>query len=91
MTTDDQSLTHKERALGEIRDDIETTREKLAATLDAIEDKLNLPKQAQQAAGKLGDRFRDLQRDNPVVLYASAAIVALGTVGGVLVWRMARR
>jgi hypothetical protein len=91
MTTDDQSLSHKERALGEIRSDIESTRDKLAETLDAIEDKLNFPKQAQKAAGRLGGRFRDLQRDNPVVLYSSAAIVTLGAVGGVLLWRLARR
>ncbi|MFD1715190.1 DUF3618 domain-containing protein [Amnibacterium flavum] len=91
MTTDDQALSHKERQLGEIRSDIESTRDKLAETLDAIEDKLNLPKQAQKAVGRARDRVKQLQEDNPVVLYASAAIVGLGAVGGVLLWRIARR
>ena len=91
MTTDDQSSTHKERALGEIRSDIESTRAQLAETLDAIEDKLNLPKQAGLAAGRVRSKVSELQKDNPVVLYASGAIAVLGVVGGVLLWRIARR
>jgi hypothetical protein len=91
MTTDDQSLSQKERQLGEIRSDIELTRERLAQTLDAIEDKLNLPKQAGLAAGRLRDRVVRLQKENPVVIYASGAIAVLGVVGGVLIWRIARR
>jgi hypothetical protein len=91
MTTDDQALSHKERELGAIRSDIESTREKLAETLDAIEDKLNVRKQAGQALGRARARFTQLQEDNPVVLYASAAIVGLSAIGGVLIWRIARR
>jgi len=91
MTTDEQALSHKERELGEIRSDIESTREKLAETLDAIEDKLNLPKQAGVVAGRLRDRVLELQKDSPVVLYASGAIAVLSAVGGVLIWRIVRR
>ncbi len=58
MTDDDTALSHKERALGEIRSDIESTREKLAQTLDAIEDKLNVPKQVSKAASKARDDLR---------------------------------
>jgi hypothetical protein len=91
MTTDDSQLSHKERALGEIRSEIESTRDQLAQTLDAIEDKLNVPKQAQLVVDRAKAGFQRLQRDNPVVIYASAAIVGLGVVGGVLIWRIARR
>ena len=87
MTADDSNLSHKERQLGEIRSDIESTREKLAQTLDAIEDKLNVPKQAQAFVAKTTRRLQETQRDNPVVLYASGAIAVLG----VLVWRLVRR
>ncbi|MET0590222.1 MAG: DUF3618 domain-containing protein [Naasia sp.] len=91
MTTDDQSLTHKERELGEIRSDIEQTRARLAETLDQIEDKLDVSKQAQKVFSDARDRFDKLRKENPVVLYSSAAIVVLGAVGTALVVRMVRR
>lgn len=90
MTDDDTALSHKERALGEIRSDIESTREKLAETLDAIEDKLNVPKQVGKAASKARETFLDLQKDNPVVMYASA-VAAVAVVGGFIAWRLVRR
>ncbi|WP_158437852.1 DUF3618 domain-containing protein [Naasia lichenicola] len=90
MTDDDTALSHKERALGEIRSDIESTREKLAQTLDAIEDKLNVPKQVSKAASKARDAFDDLRKNNPVVLYASAG-AALAVIGGAVALRIARR
>jgi len=90
MTDDDTALSHKERALGEIRSDIESTREKLAETLDAIEEKLNVPKQVNKALAKARAAFDDLRKDNPVVMYASAG-AALAVVGGVIAWRIVRR
>jgi vacuolar-type H+-ATPase subunit I/STV1 len=91
MTADDSQLSHKERQLGELRSDIETTREKLAQTLDAIEDRLNVPKQAKQVAGRARETFDRLSTDNPVLLYAAAGVAAVVAVGGVVVWRIVRR
>jgi hypothetical protein len=90
MTADQSDLSHKERQLGEIRSDIESTREKLAQTLDAIEDRLNVPQQAKLYLGRAQVALEKLRKDNPVVLYASAGAVAVVT-GGLIVWRLARR
>jgi hypothetical protein len=90
MTADQSDLSHKERQLGEIRSDIESTREKLAQTLDAIEDRLNVPQQAKLYVGRAQVALEKLRKDNPVVLYASAGAAAVLT-GGLIVWRLARR
>lgn len=90
MTGDDSNLSHKERQLGELRSDIESTREKLAATLDAIEDKLNVPRQAQRLFDKGRDAVDTQLKENPVVVYAAAGAVALGAAG-LIVWRIVRR
>jgi uncharacterized protein (UPF0147 family) len=90
MTADDSNLSHKERELGEIRSDIESTREKLAQTLDAIEDKLNVPKQARRVVDRARDAFEKLNKENPVIVYATAGAVVLAA-GGLVAWRIARR
>lgn len=90
MTADDSNLSHKERALGELRSDIESTREKLAQTLDAIEDRLNVPKQAKQYAVRAREAWDKLNKENPVVVYATAGAVVLAA-GGLVAWRLVRR
>jgi hypothetical protein len=90
MTADDSNLSHKERALGELRSDIESTREKLAQTLDAIEDKLNVPKQAKRAVERAREAWDKVNKENPVVVYATAGAVVLAA-GGLLAWRLVRR
>jgi len=90
MTADDSNLSHKERQLGEIRSDIESTREKLAQTLDAIEDKLNVPKQAQAALDRGRAALERTLKENPVAVYAAAGGVALAAAG-LVVWRIVRR
>jgi Protein of unknown function (DUF3618) len=90
MTGDDSNLSHKERQLGELRSDIESTREKLAATLDAIEDRLNVPRQAQRVFDRGREVFDTTMKENPVVVYAAAGAVALGAAG-LVVWRIVRR
>ena len=90
MTADDSNLSHKERQLGEIRSDIESTREKLAQTLDAIEDKLNVPKQAQAAFDRGREALDRTLKENPVAVYAAAGGVALAAAG-LVVWRIVRR
>jgi uncharacterized protein (UPF0147 family) len=90
MTADDSNLSHKERALGEIRSDIESTREKLAQTLDAIEDRLNVPKQARRVVDRTREAFEKVNKENPVLVYAAAGAVVL-VAGGLAAWRIARR
>ena len=42
----------KDRALSEIRSDIEVTRQRLAQTLDEIEDRLDVPKRFKKAVAE---------------------------------------
>jgi hypothetical protein len=70
----------KDRQLSEIRSDIEQTRQRLAATLDAIEDRLDVPKQARRLIADGRATFEELRRDNPALVYGvlggTAAVVA---------------
>jgi hypothetical protein len=98
MTDDD-----KQRALADIRSDIESTRARLAETLDAIEERLDVRKRAVEAWEESRDRALDLlqqgrgrfdavRQENPAAVYAvlgGAAAVVLAT--GVLIARAARR
>jgi hypothetical protein len=99
MTGDDD----KQRALQDIRSDIETTRARLAETLDAIEERLDVRKRAVEVweetrdravdlVGQGRDRLDTLRQENPALVYGvlgGAAAVVLGA--GVLVARAARR
>jgi hypothetical protein len=60
---------------------ISSNREQLAQTLDAIEDKLNVPKQV----GRLRVRAMDSYHANPIpwIAGATAAVVA---IGGLVAW-----
>jgi hypothetical protein len=97
--TDDE----KQRALADIRSDIESTRARLAETLDAIEERLDVRKRAVEAWEESRDRALDLlqqgrgrfdavRQENPAVVYGvlgGAAAVVLAA--GVLIARAARR
>jgi hypothetical protein len=65
---------------------IRSSREELAQTLDAIEDRLNVPKQV----GRLRARAMDSYRANPIpwIAGATAAVVA---IGGVVAWAIISR
>jgi hypothetical protein len=98
MTDDD-----KQRALADIRSDIESTRARLAETLDAIEERLDVRKRAIEMWEESRDRALDLvqqgrgrfdavRQENPAVIYGvlgGVAVVVLGA--GVLIARAARR
>ncbi len=60
----------------EARAKVDATRAQLESTLDAIEDKLNLPKQASRLAKKAEASYEE----NPVPWIAGAAAVAVGVV-----------
>lgn len=68
--------------------DVAKARSELAATLEAIEDKLNLPKQARLAVKRAVLRVQDLRTENPTAL-AAAAVGAAALIGGA-VWLIVR-
>lgn len=82
----------KERQLSEIRSDIEATRQRLSETLDAIEDRLDVPKRVRSALEDARDRLDALRQERPEVVYGVLAGVA-GLIAGVttLVVRAARK
>lgn len=63
-----------------IDDPVEAARAELVAALHAIEDKVNVPKQAQKAT----DKARAFARREPVK--AVAAVVGIAVVVGAIVW-----
>jgi hypothetical protein len=82
----------KERALSEIRSDIETTRQRLAQTLDEIEDRLDVPKRIRQVVEDGRARFETLRSENPGLVYGVLGGAAALVVGaGALIVRGARR
>ena len=99
--TDDSD--DKDRALSEIRSDIESTRERLSQTLDAIEDRLDVPKRARKAVAEgqavagqaltdARDWFETQRRENPALVYGvlgGAGALVIGA--GVLIARGGRR
>jgi hypothetical protein len=68
----------------QLRSDAMRARADLARTLDAIEYKLNLPKQLRNRALLLKRRLHRLGEDTPTALAAIA--VAGGLVAGAVVW-----
>lgn len=62
---------------------VNATRAELESTLDAIEDKLNVPKQL----GRLGKRAETAYEENPIPWIAGATAVAISAVG-VVAWAL---
>jgi hypothetical protein len=60
---------------------IASTRAQLGETLDAIEDKLNLPKQASELAGRVKSSYST----NPVPWIIGATVAAVA-VAGLIAW-----
>ncbi|RZU66906.1 uncharacterized protein DUF3618 [Microterricola gilva] len=76
------------RSRAELQADAARARAELAATLDAIEDKLNVPKQIGLAADRTGARVRRMAAENPLALGAVA--LAAATAVGLGVWAIIR-
>ena len=66
----------------------ERARAQFAGTLDALEDKLNVPKQVKRRTAEAKVRFRRLADEQPVA--AAAVAVAVVAVVGVTVWLVVR-
>lgn len=75
----DESQPH--RSKHELRQSAQAARAELASTLDAIEFKLNVPKQVRLKTRRANDKLKRLGEDNPPALIAIAlgAAAAVGT------------
>lgn len=74
-------MTTSDLGGADVKAEAAAKRAELEQTLDELEDKLNIPKQA----GLLADRVRVSYEDNPVpwIIGATAAVVV---VGGLIAW-----
>jgi hypothetical protein len=68
--------------------DIASGRTELKATLDAIEDKVNVKKKVANGARCAGNALRELQNERPVVFVALGVGVALAV--GAVAWLSVR-
>jgi anti-sigma factor RsiW len=90
--TSKAAVSPADRSSSELQADIEKTRADLRATLDAIEFRLNVPKQARHAAHRVKSRVKRFQAANPVAFAAVVAgAAALVVTAGVLGYRSAAR
>lgn len=83
-----QAASVPRRSRAELQADAVRARAELAATLDAIEDKLNVPKQIGLAADRTQARVRRMAAENPLALGAVA--LAAATAVGLGVWAIIR-
>lgn len=80
------------RTDGELRENIEQTREELASTLDALEYKFDLPARLPEFAEKAKAFAAKTWDDNPLLVIGAgvgAAVAAIGAVVGI-VWAKRR-
>ena len=77
------------RSLAELRADAARARAELASTLNALDHKLNVPKQIRIARRRLTLGLHKLGEDNPVALLGVA--VAAAVVAGTAVWLAVRK
>lgn len=87
--TADTETKQSQRSLAELHADKQATRLALAQTLDAIEDKINVPKKLKRAAANLKTTLRKTGREQPLALLAIAAGAA-GLVGTAVWWVASR-
>ncbi|OUE30197.1 DUF3618 domain-containing protein [Clavibacter capsici] len=87
MTTD-RPRPQGPRSRTELKLDIQHTREEIAATLDALEAKLNVRRRAKDGIADLRRRLRRTADEDPLLLVA-VGVGAVVVVGGV-VWAVAR-
>ena len=72
-----------QRSSAELSAAIVKNRENLASTLDAIEYKLNVPRQAKELTATVSNKVRVLRDENPAALAAGIAGVAIAVGGAV--------
>src|SRR5690349_13981913 len=84
----DQKTHERNVSRVQARLNVERARSDFATTLNALEDKLNVPKQVSRASARAKVRLRRFAKEQPVAAAAAAAGAALA-VGGV-VWLIVR-
>ena len=77
------------RSLAELRADAARARAELASTLNALDHKLNVPKQIRIARRRITLGLHKLGEDNPVALIGVA--VGAAVVAGTAVWLAVRK
>lgn len=85
----DQKTHERNVSRVQARINVEQARREFSSTLNALEDKLNVPKQVSRANARTKVRLRRFANEQPVAAAAAAAGVAVA-VGGV-VWLIVRR
>ena len=66
---------------------LENTRAKLSSNLDALEDKMNVPKQLDKAGRRLRRKVQTMREDNPLALAGilAGAVIAVGITAYLMV------
>lgn len=72
------------RSTQDLHADIAKTRAALTSTLNAIEDRFNVPKRMRRCSTKVAERLRGMRDENPAALAAGVVAVSLATGG--LLW-----
>jgi len=88
MSKRDQKTHERNVSRVQARVNVEQARSDFAATLNALEDKLNVPKQVSRASARTKVKLRRFASEQPAAAIAAAAGVAVA-VGGV-VWLIVR-
>jgi len=81
LTPKQSDFTVGQLSRDELAEHVASTRARLATTLDALEDKANVPKQLKKGATAQAVRLRRLRREKPLVFAAvvvGGAVVAAG-------------
>lgn len=73
----------------EIKADIEATREQLAATVDELSHRLDVPTRAKEGAAQAKDTAVETYRENPPVVIGVGIALVAGIVA-LVVWRRKR-
>jgi phosphoribosylcarboxyaminoimidazole (NCAIR) mutase len=88
-TTTPRFVDPAELKPGQLKADIERARSELAATLDAIEYKVNVPRKVKTAQRTLERKIQVVRRQNPSALIAGA--VGAAAAVGLVAWGIAHQ
>lgn len=79
----DQKTHERNVSRVQARINVERARSDFASTLNALEDKLNVPKQVSRASARTKVKLRRFAKEQPAAAVAAAASVALAVGGAV--------
>lgn len=83
MTPKQTDFTVEQLSKDELAEHVASTRARLASTLDALEDKANVPKQLKKGATAQAVRLRKLRREKPLV-FAAVVVGGAAVTAGIL-------